>query len=198
MDTEPVARLARNLFPGRNPLARVGDRLEGVAAVASLLVTLLGLPVAAALGSESYVRQAALSEQQLGARHQTGAVLPADSPVSAGAAGAGSAVATAGVPAEWQVPGGGARRGEVTASRDLRAGTVVRVWVDDDGAVVPAPLTAEGAVVGAVALALGAWIALGGAAALFYVLVRSVHHRLQLRRWDAGWEAVEPLWRRLA
>ncbi|GAA3465312.1 hypothetical protein ACFFSW_31485 [Saccharothrix longispora] len=142
MDTKPAARPAHGDFPGHDPLARFGDRVEDVVAVASLAVTLLGLPVAAVIGSEAHVR-AALSEQRVRPRQRT-ATAPSEDPL------------------------------------------------------VPAPLTAEGVVVGVVAVVTGAGLALGGAAALCCVLVRSARHRLRPHRRHVEREAVEPQWRRSA
>ncbi|MEV1120290.1 hypothetical protein AB0I91_35040 [Actinosynnema sp. NPDC049800] len=56
----------------------------------------------------------------------------------------------------------------------------------------------EDAVVMAAAVAVGSWIALGGAMALGYVLVRSAHTRLRSRLWRTEWAAVGPGWRALS
>ncbi|MEU4769100.1 hypothetical protein AB0H12_38215 [Actinosynnema sp. NPDC023794] len=190
--------MARKLFVWRNPLARLGDRLESAVAVGSVTVALLGLPVAAAFGSEVYVQQAALSSEQSRTRHQVDAVLLEGTPGSAGGAAHNMSVTKFDVPATWTLPDGTARRGEVQVTSDVLAGSGVRIWVDDSGARVAAPLTAEGAVVTAVAVATGSWLALGGALVVFCVAVRCVHTRLRRHRWELEWAAVEPGWRKLA
>ncbi|PSL57342.1 hypothetical protein B0I31_102320 [Saccharothrix carnea] len=55
----------------------------------------------------------------------------------------------------------------------------------------------EGAVAVASVAVTGSWIALGGAVALGYVLVRSAHTRLR-SLWKTEWAAVGPDWRTLA
>ncbi|NUT47483.1 MAG: hypothetical protein HOV94_09285 [Saccharothrix sp.] len=195
MDTRSTtARLARRAFPWRNPLAGLGDRIEGAVAVASVAATLLGLPSAAAIGSEVYAAQSALSDEQLRARHPVEAVLSVDAPSSAGGV---TAIDTAVVPAVWRLPDGTSRSGPVAARHDLPAGSAVRIWLDDTGSPVLPPLTAESAVVLAAAVAMGSWIALGGAMACGYVLVRSAHTRIRRRLWETEWAAVEPGWRKL-
>ncbi|MEV8438706.1 hypothetical protein AB0425_15130 [Actinosynnema sp. NPDC051121] len=200
MDTRSataVSRLARRLFAWRNPVACPGDRLESAVAVVSVTVALLGLPVAAAVGSEVYVQEAALSSEQLRTRHQADAVLLVDTPSSAGGTAHNTSVSRFSAPATWPLPDGTVHRGVVRAAGDLPAGAEVRVWIDDSGAPVDAPLTAEGAVVTAAAVATGSWFALTAAMAILYGVVRHVHVRFRRHRWAAEWEAVEPGWRKL-
>ncbi|WP_158845957.1 Rv1733c family protein [Saccharothrix deserti] len=193
----PVPRLVRQVFAWRNPMADLGDRLEGAVAVASVTVTLLGLPIAAAVGSEVYAAQAEASEEQLRDRREVDAVLLGDTPDSAGGNVHDGSAPRSDVPATWTLPDGTTRRGDVEAPGEVPAGGKVRIWVDGTGSPVAPPSTAEGAVVTAAAVATGSWIALGGAAALFYVVVRSAHARIRRRRLESEWAAVEPGWRKL-
>ena len=84
MDTRSgaILRLVRQVFAWRNPLAGPGDRLEGTVAVIALTVTLLGLPVAAAVGSEIHAQQSVVSEREVRGRQQVDAVLLAGTPSS--------------------------------------------------------------------------------------------------------------------
>ncbi|MBP2335711.1 hypothetical protein JOF41_001889 [Saccharothrix coeruleofusca] len=190
----PVARWARRLFDWRNPLARADDRLEAVLLASAIVVAVLGVPFAAALGSEVYADRSAASRDQLLGRRQVDAVLLADAPSSAGG---GGLVVGPNVLAEWRLPDGTTRRDEIPVANDVLAGSVVPVWVDASGTGVPAPLTARGAVVDAVAAATGAWTALCAALALLCLVVRLLLDRRRLRRWEQGWCEVEPAWRRL-
>ncbi|MER5262671.1 hypothetical protein ABTZ99_11370 [Actinosynnema sp. NPDC002837] len=193
-----VRRFARQLFAWRNPLARPGDRLESAVAVVSVTMALLGLPVAAAIGSEVHARQAVVSSEELRTRYEVDAVLLADTPSSAGGSAHTAAVTKYDVPATWTLPDGRTRQGEVKTTSDVLAGSKVRIWVDDRGSVVDAPLTAEGAVFTAMVVAIGSWVALGCAMAVLYVVVRSTHTRLRRQQWELEWAAVEPGWRKLA
>ncbi|GAA0247888.1 hypothetical protein GCM10010492_54550 [Saccharothrix mutabilis subsp. mutabilis] len=191
-------RLMRPVLHWRNPLAGLGDRLEGAVLVVAVVTTMLGLPVAAALGSETYTAQAALSRAQQATRHRTDAVLLADAPSTAVETGPGTGVGKSPVPAQWTLPDGRVRRGEVEVDNDLVTGTTVRIWVDAGGAPVAEPLTAEAALISAVVVAVASWLALGGGMALLVVLFRSAHQRVRLRRWGRDWAEVEPTWRRQA
>ncbi|GGP75739.1 hypothetical protein [Saccharothrix coeruleofusca] len=57
---------------------------------------------------------------------------------------------------------------------------------------VPAPLTPEGVVATAAAVVEGVCLAIGGGAALLYVVARGAHARVRQHRWTE----VEPQWRR--
>ncbi|MDU0292334.1 hypothetical protein [Saccharothrix longispora] len=183
--------LVRRVFPRRNPIAEPGDRVEAAVAAVVVAVALLGVPVAAAVGSEVHVARAATSAEQSRTRHPVDAVLQRAAPSSDVRTTAFSRV-----PARWVLPDGTTRDGEVTVARDLVAGSRVRIWLDPTGAPVAPPLTAEGAAVAAVVAAGGVWLALSGAAALTYVLVRVVHSRARRRRLEAEWAGIEPQWRR--
>ncbi|MFE2752321.1 hypothetical protein ACFXGA_09995 [Actinosynnema sp. NPDC059335] len=192
-----VSRLARRFWVWRNPLARAGDRLESGVALVAVTVALTGLPVAAALGSEVHVRQVALSSEQSRTRHQVDAVLSVDTPGDVGGT-EHTATTTYVVHATWALPDGTARQGAVRVTGGRSAGSEIPIWVDDGGSPVDPPLTAEGAVVTAATVAVGSWLALGGAMALLYGLVRGVHVKLRRQRWALEWAAVEPGWRKLA
>ncbi len=184
MDTR---RLTRHVLSWHNPLARPGDRWEAAVLVVAIVTTLLGLPVAAALGSETYATQTLVSQQQTASRRAVTAVLTADAP--------GGEVYRSEVTARWTADGQ-TREGSVSAPNGTAAGSTVRIWLDDRGDPVPPPLTHAGAVVSAVAVAAGSWAALGIAMGLLCVLFRLLHNRISARRWEAEWAATEPVWRR--
>lgn len=193
-----VLRLARRLFVWRNPLAGPGDRLESAVAIVSVAVAVLGLPVAAAVGSEVCAQGAVTSSEQMRTRHQVDAVLFEGTPPPAGDTGYAMLVTESDVPATWVLPDGKARSGEVRATGGVPAGGKVRIWIDDGGSPVDAPLTAGGAVVIATMVAMGLWLILGTAMALLYGAVRWAHIKARRRRWESEWAAVEPGWRKLA
>jgi len=94
----------------------------------------------------------------------------------------------------WTGPDGVEHVGRTTVPTSLRAGDRATAWLDTDGRLVDAPLTATEVVVGAVASATGAFIVGGlvvvliGAAA-----VRGVG-RLHAAEWEREWRAVAPTW----
>ncbi|HEX6343270.1 hypothetical protein [Umezawaea sp.] len=192
----PVARLVRSVFDRRNPLARRGDRFEGVVLVFAVAVSLLGVPVAATVGSELHESRSIDSRHQLSTRHQALAVLLVDAPPFTRTVDQAGGVRVSDVPASWELPDGSTRTGEVAANDGAKAGASVRIWVDDEGAVTKPPMTSVGAGLGAVVVALVSWTALVGALAALYSLVCWANRRASLRRWADEWAEVGPEWTR--
>lgn len=187
----PAARLVRSVFHGRNPLTRTGDRVESAVALVALVIALLGVPIAATLGSEVHARESVTSVQQLGARHQTTATLLEDSPPGVATAGI-----TADVQAVWRAPDGTPHRGVVAAFHDLKAGSEVPVWIDEHGALTTPPLTSEGAVITAVGSAALTWLGLVLVLCVTHLLVVHAIRRRHLALWERDWAVVEPEWTR--
>ncbi|MFI9811271.1 Rv1733c family protein [Saccharothrix variisporea] len=187
---------ARRVFPGRNPVARRGDRLEGAAVVVAVVVALLGLPVAAAFGSEAYASRAAQSREQQATRYEVTAVLTADAPLVL-PAGEG-AIAVSSARARWVAADDSVRQGTVETVPGLPAGAPVRIWLDAAGNPADPPVTAEGAVAGAVAVAAVVWVLFVAAVAALCVGLRLVRNGINDRRWAREWAVVEPLWRRVS
>lgn len=194
MDTKPISRMARRAFPGRNQLATPGDRLEGAALVLAVLIALLAVPVAGATGSEWYATQKvqAASEQQN--RHRAEAVLIEDAPQLVGSAGRGRTAESPRVLATWRASDGTERHGTVQANYDAKAGATVPIWIDRRGALAKEPLTAEGVAFNAITIAVLLWTAVAVVMILLYLVVRSVHQRIRLRRWAGEWERIAPGW----
>src|SRR5690242_18232147 len=69
-----IARFGRRLDPGRNPVTRVGDRVEAALLMLVFAGALLALPFAAAFGSDTYAAQTARAEQERVTRHPATAV----------------------------------------------------------------------------------------------------------------------------
>jgi hypothetical protein len=187
----PTARLVRRVFHGRNPLTRTGDRVESAVFVVALLIALLGVPIAAAAGSEVYARESASSTEQLSTRHEVEATLLEDT-----APGVATGVTGPQVRASWQAPDGTPRQGSVTAAYDLKAGSTVLVWIDQGGAVTTPPLTSEGAVITAVGWVGLLWLGLVCALCSAYLLTVQVNTRRNARRWEAEWVTIGPEWTR--
>lgn len=139
-----LSRFARRAFPGRNPLATTGDRLEGALLALTAVVALLAVPVVGAFGSEFGSAQLTRAEQERQTRQQVQAVLVADAP-QAGRADPNGSSESASVRATWQAPDGTAREGPVDAAVGRKAGATVPIWVDAAGERARPPLTAEGA-----------------------------------------------------
>ena len=187
----PAARLVRSVFHGRNPLARTSDRVESAVFVIAVLVALLGVPVAAAIGSEVYAGQSVASTEQLSIRRQVTATLLEDT-----GPGAANDVTSPAVRASWQAPDGTPRQGGVPAAHDLVTGSRIPIWVDDGGRLTTPPLTSEGAVITAIGSAVLLWSGLVGVLCVAHLSTVHLHRRRNVRRWETEWAVVEPAWSR--
>jgi hypothetical protein len=181
--------LRRRFTLGSGPLKRTSDRVEFLSRVVLVLALLAATPAGLAVGTATYTGVLATAEHQAVTRSPTTATLLADAPAKNG-------TGTAGVPtsATWTAPGGASRTGQVDAPAGARAGTTVDVWVDRAGALTDRPLT-SGEVVGqgvVVGVLTGLGLVIAGLSSHLVVLV--LLERRRLRRWEAGWAAVAPLW----
>ena len=189
LSASPAARMARRVFHGRNRLARARDRVEGAVVLVAVLVVLLGIPVAATVGSETYQAAVVESVAQSRTRHETTATLLEDVP-AATAAGTPSHRAAA----TWDGPDGSHHRGPVVAAPYLKAGTRLAIWVDDAGRTTTPPLTVEGAVITAIGVAFLSWSALVFLMAGLCALTTYLNKKTSSRHWEAEWAATEPEW----
>jgi hypothetical protein len=193
---DPIVRLGRavrGVWPDRNPLRRTTDRVE-----AALLITFLAVFLACAplLGAATWHWAHAAAQhaerEQRATSHQVSAVLLQSAPPPVLAASATSSVA--GVRAQWMVPGGAARTGDVPVPGGMKAGNTVTVWIDRAGQLTgpplsPAQVTGQAAQAAATASALLALVLAGA-----LLLARRALNRRRLAAWDVGWSAFGPRW----
>lgn len=189
-----LSRVLRQAFPGRNELATTGDRLEGAVLAAAVVVSLLAVPVAGAVGSELHARQQVQVESEQKTRQRAEAVLTENAPPSLRVDDRGTVLETTPVRATWLAPDGQERHGEVPAHHGALAGATVPIWVDRHGGLTGPPLSGAGAAITSIGVALLVWGGTTAAAALLYLLTRFGHTRLRLRRWEEQWRQVSPDW----
>ncbi|HEX7304714.1 hypothetical protein [Lentzea sp.] len=194
MNSKPIARAFRQSFPGRNPLATAGDRLEGAVLVLCAVVALLAVPVAGVAGSELYARQSARVVREREERRQVEAVLLENAPPVVQVDDRGTVLETTPVRARWTGPDGQAHEDTVEAHHGALVGTALPIWVDRRGHVTEPPLPAATAVANAAGAALMVWIGVAGASALLWLATRFAHTRSRLRRWELEWQQVSRDW----
>ncbi|AXX29806.1 hypothetical protein KCV87_07945 [Actinosynnema pretiosum subsp. pretiosum] len=175
---------------GRNSLARPGDLLERVVIAIAVLLVLLALPVAAAIGSEVHSMRADFIATDVAEKHPVTATLTEDAPVVAGITGFENVEARA----EWTTPAGATRTGLVGAPNGSPAGAEVEIWVDGLGGLVPPPPQSDGALIAGVTVALGLWAAFAGAIVLSCMVLRALLNRLRATDLEREWARVEPVW----
>lgn len=189
-----LGRLRRSLWPGHNELCRGSDRIEAAMWIVALLVALLALPVAGAIGSQTYTDMADQAQRQRAERHQITATLTEDAAVSPAAGRGSPGNPPVAVHATWTTDTG-TRSGTVVAPPGARRGTTVPVWVDGRGAVVTAPITEADAVGGAVATAIALWVSVLGLLLAVLTSLHAVLGRGRAAAWQREWLRVEPRWR---
>ncbi|MEV7094435.1 hypothetical protein AB0M80_16545 [Amycolatopsis sp. NPDC051045] len=183
-----IARFGRRVHPGRNPLARAGDRVEALLLLLVVAGALLAVPFAAAFGSETYAAQRARAEQERTTHHPATAVsLAAASGQSYGTDGAGAPADQTTVPAAWFDARGARHTGDVLADAGSPAGTRVPVWLDQRGELTSEPLSPATSAADGVFAALLLWTAVTGALAGLYGAGRFVLSRLHAAAWDRAW-----------
>jgi hypothetical protein len=183
----------RAWWPDRNPLRRTSDRVEAAILAAALVVFLAGAPLLAVFAWH-WADAAALRVQrhQQSSWHQVNAVLLA-SPRPIVDIGYGGVTGSE-VRARWTAPDGTVRTGQVPAPASARAGSTVRIWVDQSGTLTGLPLRAEQATGQAVLASALAPFVLG--AALICAVSLGVHvlDRRRLASWAADWRTTGPRW----
>ena len=129
-----AARVARGLWPDRNPLRRSSDRAEAGLVALLVIAFLVGAPLIALIAWRLTLSATFTTVE---ARHvgwrQVPAVLLVDAP--------GAGAYNSPVPATWTAPDGAARSGLVYASPGARAGTTTPLWVNASGHQEKWPLT---------------------------------------------------------
>jgi len=184
---KPIARIWHTLLPRRGSVARASDRFQAGMLVFVVLLALAALPVAASIGSETYVRQQEQSTVPLGERTRVTATLLADGPditvnPRAGVVGNGRPT-----DATWLLPDGTRRVGKVVADEGTLKGHTLDIWVDRAGSPVDPPLSSAGVVIDAVVLGLGLWLAALALLALCYRLAVFSLDRFRFARWQHEW-----------
>lgn len=189
-----LARSARLLGAGRNPLRRRSDRIEAVIVLVTIILFVVAVPLAI-LAAGRQADHVALRHAQAvrAAEHQVTAVLLQQAPAT-GVPDPYSSVQTTVVLARWQPPGQPPRTGQVTAPAGTRAGHTVTVWIDASGALT-APPPDHRAIVGDVYVAsLSTGLVASALVLGCCMLARRALNRRRMRAWDAEWQAAGPLW----
>jgi hypothetical protein len=163
---------------GRNPLVRTTDRIEALVLVLAVVVSLLAAPIAAAVGTAVHDSRRHIYAEQAHTRHIVAATVT-DVPASQQVLRTGTIT----VPVRWSAAGA-EHTGAVMAQFTTKTGDPIEIWVDKNGAQVPAPTPTTLAAVEAVTGALVIWISVAAAAATLFTVTRAVCDRIWLTRWQ--------------
>jgi hypothetical protein len=189
------ARCVRWLGLDRNPLRRPADRIEAAVRLATAMLILVAVPIAAFVaGQRADQRFLRDAQAQRRADRQVSAVLTQDVPVSSTATDPYVTVQTTWAPARWTAPDGSAHSGQVLVPAGVSRGTKTPIWINASGAITDPPaghsdVVAEVSVtvmVTSLGLIIVPLSALG--------LTRRALDRRRLGAWEAEWRAAGPLW----
>lgn len=162
---------------GRDPLVRTIDRIEALVFVLAVVVSLLAAPITGAVGTAVYDSSRQIYAEQAHTRHPVAATVT-DVPASQM-----SRTGTTTVSARWTA-GGAEHTDTVKAQSTAKTGDTIEIWVDDEGAQVPAPTPTSRAAAEAAMGALVMWICVAAIAATLFTGVRAVCDRVRFTRWQ--------------
>jgi hypothetical protein len=186
------AGLARQLGFGVSPLRRSVDRLEAAVLIGTLLLGLLAVPVAAAVGTGAHEAAARQAAHQRSLLHVVPARTLEDALAPVGPDG--PVVGPLPVRVSWVDHTGVTKRAAVEVEPGTPAGTKVSVWVDAHGREAPPPSTASETVMTGVWTAVGGLLAAWSCLTLAVVGIRRALDRSRLRMWETEWRQVAPHW----
>jgi hypothetical protein len=169
----PIARLF-----GRNPLVRTSDRVQALVLVLAVVMPLLSVPIAAAVGTAVHDSNRQIYAEQARTRHSVTATV-----TDHDAAQQVLLTETTTVAAQWSAAGA-EHTGTVEAASTAKSGDLVEIWVDENGAQVGKPAPTTRAAVEAVMAALAIWFCVVAAAVTLCVGTRTVCTRIRFTEWQ--------------
>jgi hypothetical protein len=190
-------RIARRIGWTTNPLRRTSDRIEALATT-GLIVAILSIGPWAAVhaATAAYRYDVRMNVYERAHRFPVQGVLMEDAAWHADPAAYGQPAPDAVlVLVSWSRRDGVVVTGTAAAPVGQRAGSTVRIWIDDGGAQSSPPAQRSPRADATVAAVLAVLLVTGGFAGVRQI-VRSMLNRRRLRSWQAEWRAVEPRWSR--
>jgi len=169
-------------------LKRGSDRLEVLGRLAAVLMVVLAVPVALAVGTAVFTDTRALASGQTLTRTTAEAVLTAP------ARGASYADVFVPTPASWTAPDGRHVEGNALAQVGAQAGDHVKIWVDPQGLRTRAPLDPAGVAWTAAGAGLMTFLLFVAGTVAGWVALGWLLWRSRSREWERGWLEVEPRW----
>src|SRR6478752_5200791 len=169
---------------GRDPLVRTIDRIEALVLVLAVVVSLLAAPITAAVGTAVYDSSRHIYAEQAHTRHTVNATVT-DVPVSQQILRTGTTT----VSARWTAAGT-EHTGTVKAQSTVKTGDPVEIWVDNNGAQVPAPTPTTRAAAEAAMGALVIWIIVAAFAAILFTVTRAACDRIRFTGWQHDFESM--------
>ena len=168
---------------GRNPLVRTSDRIEVMVLALAVLLTVVAVPIAGAIGTSVYDAHTRVYLQEAQTRHQVTATAIEDGKVVAQQK---SISFTA--QATWTAAG--RDHSDIVTWPDLvNAGDRQFIWVNVDGEKVDPPPSSSDAAADAAGIAISVWLGVAAASAGLVYAVRRGLNRRRYAQWDCEFDA---------
>lgn len=153
------------------------ERLDRLIVTLAVVITLLAVPVAGAVGLAVYDTKRALYVQQAESRHNITAT------VVDGAPKPDLRRNTIRVSVQWYWAGT-QNTGTLRESTTAKPGDTVNIWVDENGSMVSAPKSETTALLDALVVAAFTWVVATALAAFAVAGVRALHRRVRDEAWQ--------------
>lgn len=163
----------------RNPLVRPIDRIEALVLALVIVVSLLAVPIAGAVGTAIYDSRRDLYAEQAHTRHVTTAT------ITDTAVGKISRTGDATMQARWSAFGT-EHSGAVNAPSTSKSGDHISIWVDNNGVLADEPMPTSRAAVDAVSVAVAMLASVAAVAAILLAGTRAVCDRVRASGWRHG------------
>lgn len=162
---------------GKNPLVRRTDRIEALAVVLTIVVSVLVIPYVISFGDEVHADQLREATVQAQTRHQVDATVVNDSQSNV----EGANVRIVGI--KWTV-NGEEHTGALRPTGKVQPGDKVQIWVDAKGQRVPPPISPTTARAYATGSAVALWAAITVLCGLLAALTRKVLDHQRAHAWS--------------
>lgn len=164
---------------GRNDLLRRSDRVESFAVMIFGILAIIAIPLAASVAASVHDAEVADQAERAASIHQATATV-----VRQPKALEDYAFHTYwSVPVQWDVAGA-SREGATISDVKSEVGDQLPIWVDRDGTLTRAPVTAESASADAVGVALLVWTAVIGMCGGVLQLIRWRLDAIRFDQWE--------------
>ena len=179
----PRVRLLLGL--GRNDLLRISDRVESIATVVAILIAVLAIPAAAAIGTVVHEQRSATHAEYAASIRQTEANVVVDGrPIAAP-----RYEVVYSTPLRWNAAG---RNHSATVDwpQRVRVGDHVMLWVNESGELTEAPASLGQAASDGIATAAVLWFTVSGLSAAALQLLRWRLDVTRISGWDRALDAL--------
>jgi hypothetical protein len=163
---------------GRHPLVRPSDRAEALSMLLAVVVAVLAIPVAGAVGTTVHDARAKFYAEQAASRHTVTATAMEDT-----AAVVRPESVSFDVRARWNASGTN-HIDTISWPKRAKTGDQETIWIDADGRHVEDPPAAGRAGLDAIGAAVALWLGVAAAMAAFAYAVRCRLDRARFAAWD--------------